>query len=84
MQLTVVPRLLAVMAVVVLFLTPNAAQAYMGPGLGFGAFTAVLGVIGSILLGIVSIVWYPVKRLLRRLKRSRPESPPKDETSGGA
>jgi len=83
MQLTVIPRLLAVMAAVVLFVTPGVAQAYMGPGLGIGAFTAVLGVIGSIFLGIVSIVWYPVKRLLRRLKRSQAEAP-KDKTAEDA
>ena len=45
------------------------AHAYLGPGLGLGAIGVALGVIGSILLGIVSVVWYPVKRLIRRLRR---------------
>lgn len=45
------------------------AHAYLGPGLGLGAIGVALGVVGSILLGIVSVIWYPFKRLIRRLRR---------------
>jgi hypothetical protein len=48
--------------------TPLAAQAYTGPGLGLGAVGVALGLVGSILLAIVSVVWYPVKRLVRRIR----------------
>lgn len=48
---------------------PTTANAYLGPGMGLGAVAAVLGVVGSILLGLVSIIWYPIKRLIRRLRR---------------
>jgi len=47
---------------------PIAAQAYTGPGLGLGAVGVAFGLIGSILLAIVSVVWYPVKRLVRRIR----------------
>jgi Na+-driven multidrug efflux pump len=47
------------------------AHAYLGPGLGMGAVGVALGVVGSILLGIFSIIWYPVKRLWRRMRGSR-------------
>jgi hypothetical protein len=47
---------------------PIAAQAYTGPGLGLGAVGVAFGLIGSILLAIVSVVWYPIKRLVRRLR----------------
>ncbi|MBB4841134.1 hypothetical protein HNP52_004231 [Sphingomonas kyeonggiensis] len=47
---------------------PLAAQAYTGPGLGLGAIGVAFGLIGSILLAIVSVVWYPVKRLVRRIR----------------
>lgn len=47
---------------------PLAAQAYTGPGLGLGAVGVAFGLIGSILLAIVSVVWYPVKRLVRRIR----------------
>jgi hypothetical protein len=47
---------------------PLAAQAYTGPGLGLGAIGVAFGLVGSILLAIVSVVWYPVKRLVRRIR----------------
>jgi hypothetical protein len=46
---------------------PAPAHAYMGPGLGLGAMMTSLGVLGGILLGLISILWYPAKRLARRL-----------------
>lgn len=44
------------------------AHAYIGPGLGLGALGVVLGFLLSIVLAILALVWYPAKRLLRRLK----------------
>ena len=49
-------------------LVPGAALAYIGPGVGAGAFAAVVGVIGSIFLAIVGVVYYPIKRMLKRKK----------------
>ena len=48
---------------------PDPALAYMGPGMGLGAIAASLGVIGTFILGFLSILWYPVKRFIRRLRR---------------
>lgn len=44
------------------------ASAYIGPGVGAGAIAVVLGVIGSILMAVVAILWFPVKRILKRRK----------------
>lgn len=41
------------------------ALGYIGPGATAGAIAAVLGVLGSIVLAIFSLLWYPFKRLLR-------------------
>jgi hypothetical protein len=43
------------------------AYAYMGPGLGLGVAWTALGIVGAMLLGLVAVVWYPVKRVTRRL-----------------
>ena len=59
--------LLAAIAVTVLF--PAAAQAYIGPGVGAGAIAAVLGVIGSVLLAVFAVVYYPVKRMLKKKRK---------------
>ncbi|WP_420382454.1 hypothetical protein [Novosphingobium sp.] len=44
------------------------ASAYVGPGLGLGAVSTALGVVGAIILGIIAFIWYPVKRLIRRVR----------------
>jgi membrane protein implicated in regulation of membrane protease activity len=56
-------------------LTPGAALAYIGPGVGAGALAAVVGVVGSILLAIVGILYYPIKRMLKRKKSPAPAKP---------
>jgi len=46
------------------------AHSYIGPGAGAGAIAVVLGVLGSILLAFVAILWYPIKRLFKGKKSS--------------
>ncbi|WP_371432941.1 hypothetical protein [Novosphingobium sp.] len=65
---------IASLAAIALMATTVPAQAYVGPGLGLGAISTALGVVGAILLGIVSFVWYPVKRLVRAARR-KPAAP---------
>lgn len=49
-----------------MFSTP--AYAYIGPGLGAGAIATILGVLLAILMLVVGVVWYPLKRLIRSFK----------------
>jgi hypothetical protein len=49
-------------------LNASPAAAYIGPGVGAGAMAAVFGVIGSVILAIVGVVYYPVKRWLKGRK----------------
>ncbi len=43
----------------------SSAHAYTGPGLGLGIIGTVLGVVFSLLLAILAIFWYPLKRALK-------------------
>ena len=56
-------RLFLTLALVAL---PGLAHAYIGPGLGAGAIAAALGVIGSILLALFAVVYYPIKRMRKK------------------
>ena len=47
------------------------AHAYIGPGLGAGVIGTILGILGSILLAIGAVVYYPIKRLMRRRRETR-------------
>ena len=63
------PRALRWAAAALALAAAGPAHAYLGPGVGLGAIGVALGVVGSILLGLFSLLWYPLKRLVRRLRR---------------
>jgi hypothetical protein len=53
--------------VIVLFLFATAtAHAYVGPGLGIGVIVAILGALLAVILAIAGVIWYPIKRMLRK------------------
>ncbi|MCB2137359.1 MAG: hypothetical protein KDE08_15695 [Rhodobacteraceae bacterium] len=56
---------------------PLAAQAYIGPGVGAGALAAVVGVLGSIVLAIFAVLYYPIKRMMkgRKAKTAKTSEP---------
>ena len=49
----------------------NSAYAYLGPGMGAGAIATIIGILGSILLVIVGIFYYPVKRAIKKRKQEK-------------
>ena len=49
---------------------------YIGPGMGGGALAAILGFFAAILLGLWGILYYPIKRALK--KRRDKKMPPKE------
>ncbi len=60
----------AVLLTFVLVLTPVCAMAYIGPGLATGTLGVILGVLGSICIAVFALLWYPIKRLLKKIKKS--------------
>ena len=49
--------------------------AYIGPGMGGGVIAAVIGFLAAIILGLWAILYYPIKRALKkRNKTSSDES----------
>jgi len=49
---------------------------YIGPGAGIGAVGAMLALLGALLLMVVGLVWYPVRRLREWLRGTRGGEPP--------
>ncbi len=67
MRMTRIPTIAGLSALI--FIAGTApALAYVGPGLGLGAVSTALGVVGAIILGIIAFVWYPIKRLIRKVR----------------
>jgi predicted membrane protein len=49
--------------------TPS--HAYLGPGMSGGVIAAVIGFIAAIFLGIFGIIYYPIKRALKKRKKEK-------------
>lgn len=47
------------------------AYAYIGPGLGAGTIASVLGLLGSLVLIAIALIYYPIKRLIKKFKNKR-------------
>ena len=43
--------------------------AYVGPGLGLGPIIIALTTVGAILIAIVAIIYYPIKKIILKLKK---------------
>lgn len=59
------------MALAAVAVQAPAAFAYIGPGAGAGTIAIVMGILSSIFLAFVGILWYPIKRLLKG-KKAKP------------
>lgn len=68
MKLPASSKLLVSLAALASLTYPTLALAYIGPGLGTGALAAVLGTLAGLLMLVVGVVWYPIKRLIRYLR----------------
>jgi hypothetical protein len=55
-------------AALIVAVQAGTAQAYIGPGVASGALAAVVGVLGAIFLALFAVIYYPIKRMLKRRK----------------
>lgn len=60
---------IAILFALAAFVSATPAQAYVGPGSSLGAIGVFLGLVATVILTLVSFVWYPCKRLARRARR---------------
>jgi hypothetical protein len=56
-----------------LMLTGLSAEAYIGPGMGAGLIATIFGVLGAIILALFGLLYYPVKRFLKKRKAAKPD-----------
>lgn len=52
-------------------LSTHSAFAYIGPSAGAGAFAILIAVVAGLALLVVGLVWYPLKRLLKKKNTSQ-------------
>ena len=66
--------LLLMLMTVAVAITPSLAFAYVGPGAGLSALGSLVSLLAALGLAIVGFVWYPVRRLLRRIRGEKQPS----------
>ena len=54
-----------------LLLIPLPSYAYIGPGMGGGIVVAVIGFFVAILIGLIGILYYPIKRAFKNKKEKK-------------
>jgi len=52
-------------------LLPNFAIAYIGPGMAGGVVTASFAVIAAIFICLFGVIWFPIKRWLKKKKSNQ-------------
>ena len=57
-----------ILLISILILIESTAFAYIGPGMTGGVFAATLGIIVAIFAALIGLIWFPVKRLLKKRK----------------
>ena len=45
--------------------------AYLGPGVGGGVIVATIGIIVAIFAALFGLIWFPIKRLLKKRKEKK-------------
>lgn len=49
----------------------NHANAYIGPGMGGGLIATIIGFIFAIFVFLFGILWFPIKRFLKKKKKKK-------------
>ncbi len=57
-----------IISTLLLFFMTSSSYAYIGPGMGGGIILATIGIVIAIFAAIFGIVWFPIKRLIKKIK----------------
>jgi ABC-type antimicrobial peptide transport system permease subunit len=53
---------------IIFCLISTSSFAYLGPGVGGGVIAATIGVVVAIIAALFGLIWFPIKRLLKKKK----------------
>ena len=55
----------------IFILMTNTSYAYLGPGIGGGIIAATIGLVVAILIGLIGLIWFPLKKLFKKRKKNK-------------
>ncbi len=53
------------------FIISTSSFAYLGPGVGGGVIAATLGIIIAIFAAVFGLIWFPIKRILKKNREKK-------------
>ena len=56
---------------IIFCLITSSSFAYLGPGIGGGTIAATIGIIIAIFVGLFGLIWFPIKRILKKRKKNK-------------
>ena len=56
---------------ILIFFSPTAASAYIGPGMAGGVVIAIIGFFAAIFITILAIIYYPIKRFYKKQQNKK-------------
>ena len=63
--------MLKILTILILVVFSPAASAYIGPGAGISVLGSLLGILGTIVVAIGAILFWPVRKMLKRRKQAK-------------
>ena len=73
-------NMLKTITLVLLALMASPAAAYIGPGAGISVLGSLLGILGTIFVAIGAIIFWPLRRFMKR-RKARRETPVSTEAA---
>lgn len=58
-------------SLIIFCLITTSSFAYLGPGVGGGVIAATIGIIIAIFAVLLGLIWFPIKRLLKKIKEKK-------------
>jgi hypothetical protein len=58
-----------ILTTLLFFFITSSSYAYLGPGVSGGVIVATIGVIVAIFAALFGLIWFPIKRLLKKRKK---------------
>ncbi|MDC0444498.1 hypothetical protein OAM78_04110 [Alphaproteobacteria bacterium] len=71
--------LLTLTILLVGFSYSESAYAYVGPGMAGGVIAGVIGVLAALIIGLIALIWFPVKKIIKKLSLKKT----KQKSEGG-
>ena len=60
-----------ILSSIIFCLITTSSFAYLGPGVGSGIIAATIGIIVAIFAALFGLIWFPVKRFLKKRKEKK-------------